>query len=1069
MRLVAPAAGLVVVFSFLVDPAAAEPRHLPAATLPPPAAALPFVISSASTTWVLVGQNCDTADTVGSPSGQSTAHVWCFEGAGGANTWPEIPPEQNDGSRHTRWDHWSHYAPPEGSPSRWHVTTLHAGPSTGGFNAWCGCDSADALAACEDVPWWIHPGGYGDDWNYALTLDMIGQDATAGGTVRFDLRYDAECNYDYVHLEYYRTSDGTWRTVTDGSGNAARFNGVSGNVGPACGNDYFGHSGTHLGVPYYGNSVWLTNVTFPLPAQTGGMMLRWRATSDGAWSDQDGYGDTDGLGAVDNVLVTFAASGVTVTDDFESGDFTGVSASSGGAMWIPGGLEGNTYDGWHLEFDPKYKNKGNTCTFSDDWMWAAKPAGGSIPTNGFDYVLATPVINVSGWTDGVLEYSHYHCTPDDRADYTWREFRLHEASRGWSPWTTFDEISFWDPGCLSWDMNRLVWLSDILGPGVDSLQVGFRIVDGSQPGDFTWGQHGGVQYLVDNVSIGSFDVNGTRLTAQSSWLLSDTFSRVDPAHSASLGNSEEGRWVGNGGSRPFESDDSLTVWVSDPDGVSAVDLHWRVGAGTPPAWGAWNSKPMVLTSPFGGPGEGAYTSAIGNVTTEDYSADEAGSLGNAAKDPIWDPGQTVQYYVRAMDALGDSTTLPASAESPSPGYLEFSILPMGRQTPDGVRILIVDDWGRPCLDFQNSHGFQAGGGAGFGSFTIPAHALPHEFMERSLYELYSDAGPYWDIYDVSGAPSSIQREPRVLSDPDEGLGGLADALGVPFYDAVVWIHGEANYLTYADTTRIGLKAFLDHGGHLLSSGDDVAWELGAGGGNADSTLGFLGDYLGVSFPTATDDATEDRVLEVYAPYPLHVGLYGECPSRLEFDKLTESPDVPGVHLTTTFATYESGDGATNGRAAIIRNDRVAGGGVALHCGFSLTALVSDCARGSLLHSVFQEAFGLPLPDCMLYIPAAPESPASGFAFTLAPPSPTPFTGSTQLTFSVPARSVVSIDIYNVLGQRVRTLVHERMPADRYVREWDGLNDDGRPVPTGIYFVTMKAGDFSGSRKVVRLR
>jgi hypothetical protein len=98
-----------------------------------------------------------------------------------------------------------------------------------------------------------------------------------------------------------------------------------------------------------------------------GLKLRWRGFSDGAWSDEGGQGDTDGLCAIDNVRVNLAfnGAGIDSQDDFETGSF--------GSRWTPGSLEGNTFDGWHLAFDPMYKNEVNTCEFDDDWMWAAKP------------------------------------------------------------------------------------------------------------------------------------------------------------------------------------------------------------------------------------------------------------------------------------------------------------------------------------------------------------------------------------------------------------------------------------------------------------------------------------------------------------------------------------------------------------------------------------------------------------------------------------------------------------------------------------------------------------------------
>ena len=1091
---------------FLAMPVRAErppmaERHARSGSLSSGPTSPSFLRSAGSTTWVAVGQSCAVDDTVGSSHG--TSQVWCFEKSGGDSTWPLIPPGQNHGTRHDRWDHWSRFAPPDGSPSPWHVTTQHGGASTGTYNAWCGCDSVGTNPACADVEFWIFRNGYGDDWNYPLTLDMSGQNATTGGTIRFDLRYDSECNYDYTYLEYFETSTSQWVSVRDGTSKPAIFNSVSANActghggsGRCCGGDYFFASDEALGSPQYGSSAWITSVTFPIPAQSGGLKLRWRCVSDGATSDADGWIDTDGIAAIDNVQITFIAPNpdVVVSDDFETGNFNGVTATGGGASWTTGGLVGNPYDGWHLEFDPKYKNKGNTCTFSNDWMWSAKPAAAQIPTSGFDYFLVTPVFDVTGWTGGVIQYATYHCTPITRSGTAATAWRVYDASSGWTPWTTFP-VALEDEGCEAWTMNETRDLTPFLGGGTDSAQFAWRMYDESSPGDVTWGVHQFVTYLVDNVSIGSFDAASTVFSAMTFSLLSDTFSRVDPAHTPALSNHEEGNWIGNGGTRPFSKSDSLAVQVDDPDGITSgnVRLVWRVGAGTPPTFGSWSEKAMVCSEPdpISPTDEGTYRSTVGNTTTEDYSANEAGTLPNPNVDPIWNGATTVEYYVKVTDDAAQTSVFPATADDvPVPVFFRFQVLPFNRLAGSGGnarKILLVDDFGRENLDFEASTGFDPHGGAGFGSFSNPAYDQSEDMVERALVFLYGGSedfndrpgagygtygNPRWDIYNVQGAGSAIQREPRVLSRSDYGLGGICTDFGSPNYDAVIWLNGSFDAYSFADTTRIELKSFLDHGGHLFSSGDDVAFFLGAGGANADSVVNFLGPYLGIEFPSAADDECADRVLTVWGATQYQLGLYGDCPGlRHAFDKLTLAAATPGVNTNTVLATYQNGDAATNGRTAIVKNVRVASNGVAVHCGFAIESLVSDVWRAALLSCVFRAHFGLPNtfynPVC---VPSgdAPELAAVRFGFDLAQASPNPFSDATQIRFSVPTRSRVRIEFYNILGQRVRTLVDETLEANIHVREWDGRADDGARLSSGIYFVKMRADDFSATRKVVRL-
>ena len=60
-------------------------------------------------------------------------------------------------------------------------------------------------------------------------------------------------------------------------------------------------------------------------------------------------------------------------------------------------------------------------------------------------------------------------------------------------------------------------------------------------------------------------------------------------------------------------------------------------------------------------------------------------------------------------------------------------------------------------------------------------------------------------------------------------------------------------------------------------------------------------------------------------------------------------------------------------------------------------------------------------------------------------------------------------MYNILGQKVRTLVNESREANSYVEKWDGRSDAGAQVSSGIYFYKMVAGDYSATKKAVLLR
>jgi hypothetical protein len=83
--------------------------------------------------------------------------------------------------------------------------------------------------------------------------------------------------------------------------------------------------------------------------------------------------------------------------------------------------------------------------------------------------------------------------------------------------------------------------------------------------------------------------------------------------------------------------------------------------------------------------------------------------------------------------------------------------------------------------------------------------------------------------------------------------------------------------------------------------------------------------------------------------------------------------------------------------------------------------------------------------------------------------PNPFNPSTLIRFSLPKASQVDLQIFNVLGQSVRTLVSENLAAGEHTAVWDGKNDAGLALPSGTYFYRIKAGDFKAVKKMLLLK
>lgn len=90
-------------------------------------------------------------------------------------------------------------------------------------------------------------------------------------------------------------------------------------------------------------------------------------------------------------------------------------------------------------------------------------------------------------------------------------------------------------------------------------------------------------------------------------------------------------------------------------------------------------------------------------------------------------------------------------------------------------------------------------------------------------------------------------------------------------------------------------------------------------------------------------------------------------------------------------------------------------------------------------------------------------------FVLEQNYPNPFNPTTRIRFSLPNTENVSLIIYNMLGQKVQTLVRQRLTANRYDYVWNGLNDDGNALPSGMYIYRLTAGSRQFIKKMVMIR
>jgi len=102
-------------------------------------------------------------------------------------------------------------------------------------------------------------------------------------------------------------------------------------------------------------------------------------------------------------------------------------------------------------------------------------------------------------------------------------------------------------------------------------------------------------------------------------------------------------------------------------------------------------------------------------------------------------------------------------------------------------------------------------------------------------------------------------------------------------------------------------------------------------------------------------------------------------------------------------------------------------------------------------------------------PAAARERADGAAFRLEQNAPNPFNPSTRIPFQLTRSGRVTLSIFDVAGRRVRDLVDRDLPAGVHAAEWDGRDDTGSAVASGVYFYRLQTGPQSETRRLVLVK
>jgi len=957
-------------------------------------------------------------------------------------------------------------------------------PISGTKSMWCGVAASTAVPYCGygSLP------GYGNSWDQILRSTAVTGDSLC---LSYDVFWDSEPGYDGTVVEFTFDGGTTWAafSITDSlSARALVYDGTApaGGIseGPFCVN---GASGVN------------------------NIRVRFRFNSNGTWSDEDGLWPSDGAVMVDDISLEIWDGGVSNGLVFENFESATVGSNTAG-IWT--GVKAPAFGDFAALYPGVAVTQEDPCQFVPLFLWGFFDTAANNP-----YACHTPnplpgqgavgfgtaqgvYIHNEIWSPAFANVGHgkgyrfkfnvYKDLPlDNLTFFTWRVRTWDDPDGGGplplcpSEWRNRDLVyygaqRYWGsafqetPG----EPSRFVeHIGDLIDASASNIQVAIGVIDmcGVWCNTFGSGACHSHAPLIDDICVERIGVSGSQLNVRHRDLFQDSFagdgtltgtSRADAAIDI-LPETSSG----------IQPGDSVVISIA-PVGTSggglAAWLYARVQNSNAPksgsGLGSSDTRPGFGTR---WPHAGTFSDANSNVW-ERFRMDSVVVSGLPVanrfcvdlNDALFVPGDTILYFfgadadgtpnsgnegywTRKLDGQGAAlltTDIEAAAASPC----EFTILPAGGINRGGDILYVdaSDDRGGPAQLFLDS------------AFDILS---------------IRDKVDRFDVLDPTGIVSN-------------SLGSRVTNSSVQIdsvYRKILWDSGNVSAGTVGDGTGSPSKSddyslleqFLrasPKGPGVYLSGDDLAAEWVTLSGTGAVTMRTtqmtfsLNDGNHVDFgepvsPTLTAVAGSNFE---HAAVPDKLIAYGSCAIVNWFDVLTASG------ATVEEFPFPSAGAGVGASAVLSRQftNSVSTTATVVLSGFSFHYIRSTQGQG------FPPARVHHLDDILTMmgneqVPTA-VLPDAGpvFANFLDDNYPNPFNPTTTIRYGVKKRGHVSLKVYNVAGQLVRTLVDDiRLPAAEYKVTWNGDTNNGHAVASGVYFYKLVMSDFAMTRKMVLLK
>lgn len=274
------------------------------------------------------------------------------------------------------------------------------------------------------------------------------------------------------------------------------------------------------------------------------------------------------------------------------------------------------------------------------------------------------------------------------------------------------------------------------------------------------------------------------------------------------------------------------------------------------------------------------------------------------------------------------------------------------------------------------------------------------------------------------------------------------------YRAVIWFTGDCRDSTLTPNDQSAIAAYLDNGGCLLLTGQDIGYDLVEAGSADDSA--FFANYLQADF--VSDSANTDYVYGVNED-PITHGhnvyfkyIHGGAKNQTAPDEI--APIEPAISIFDYFPNQTS---------AGLRVENAATRSRVVYLAFGIEGI--DGPNADTASKLLVKILGWFEMKTAVANPGLAAHPAAT-SYRLMQNYPNPFNPETIIQYQLPEAGQVTLKIYNLLGQQVRMLIEQSQPAGVYRQMWNGRDDSGKMVPAGIYFYHLKSGRFSKIKKML---